>query len=289
MTQEAFSAGKVKALLRLLDDDSPVVGKAVRDELLRNPEQGESFLREAAKDVDAALSDRAVALLEELGWSDGVEAFLDFIRSLKFELETGWFLLDRSVSPTCDVASCHMFMDEMAERCRQLLTPPISARETCMVMNRVFFHEYGFRGATKDSHHPDNSFLHKVIERRRGLPITLSALYLLVARRIGFELEPIGLPGRFMVGCFADDTPFYVDIWSGGRFQEMNELEDFLDRISVEDSATFLLPVTVAETLTRACRNLILQYRKRGDEKRSRLFRTFVAEFENALRREANA
>ena len=289
MTKEAFPAGKVEVLLRLLDDDSPVVRKAVLGELQLHPEQGETLLREATTSMDEALAERAIILLEELGWSDGVEAFLEFIRSLKFELETGWLLLDRTVFPTCDVAACHLFMDEMAERCRELMTPPSSPREMCKVMNRVFFHEYGFRAATKDSGHPSNSFLHKVIERRRGLPITLSVLYLLVARRIGFELEPIGLPGRFMVGCFAEETPFYVDVWAGGRFREVHELEGFLKEVAVENSGSFLLPVTMAETLTRGCRNLILQYRQAGDEEHSRLFQRFVTEFESVLRREANA
>ena len=105
MTKEAFPAGKVEALLRLLDDDSPVVRKAVLAELQLHPEQGETLLREAAVGMDEALAERAIILLEELGWSDGVEAFLDFIRSLKFELETGWLLLDRTVFPTCEAES----------------------------------------------------------------------------------------------------------------------------------------------------------------------------------------
>ena len=80
--------------------------------------------------------------------------------------------------------------------------------EICSVMNRVLFHEYGFRGAGKDFENPQNSFLHRVLERRKGLPITLSVIYILIARRLGFDLEPIGLPGRFMVGCFSDERPF---------------------------------------------------------------------------------
>ena len=289
MSKQTWSAEKARALLRLLDDDSPMVASAVSEQLKAFPEEGDAFLREVAKGADSDLASRALALMEELGWSDGVEDFLGFIRSLKYELETGWLLLDRTVHPTCDVSVCHLFLDEMAERCRQLMIPPITPRETCKLLNRVFFHEYGFRGAAKESHHPDNSFLHKVIEQRRGLPITLSVLYLLVARRIGFDLEPIGLPGRFMVGCFAEDVPFYVDVWAGGHLREIDELQDFLDRISVEDSASFLLPVTVAETLSRGCRNLILQFRREGDEKRSKLFHSFLREFEKALRSEANA
>jgi regulator of sirC expression with transglutaminase-like and TPR domain len=159
----------------------------------------------------------------------------------------------------------------------------------CSVLNRVLFHEFGFRGARKDFNDPQNSFLHRVLERKRGLPITLSVVYILVARRIGFELDPIGLPGRFMVGCFSETKPFYIDVWSGGKFLEIEQMADFLDDSSIEDSGSLLLPVTVAETLTRGCRNLVQQYGKLGDGDNARLFTKFVIEFENIQQREANA
>ena len=289
MTENPLSPDRAKALLGLLDDDSPFVQKALLEELKRLSGSGETFLRETAQGLDTSLALRAGELLYELGWADGQQAFLEFIRSLKYELETGWFLLDRTVSPTCDIAACHLFLDEMSERCRELMTPPISAREQCRIMNRVFFHEYGFRGATKDFSDPDNSFIHKVVERRRGLPITLSVIYLLMARRIGFELEPIGLPGRFMVGCFTEEPPFYIDVWSGGRFREAHELEAFLGDSPSAQSGAYLLPVTVAETLSRGCRNLAMHYRQAGNMDLAGLFLRFVSEFDGALRREANA
>ncbi|MBT3570581.1 MAG: hypothetical protein HN494_17160, partial [Opitutae bacterium] len=164
MTEISLSPERAKALLGLLDDDSPFVQKALVEELKRLSGSGEAFLREISQGLDASLAVRARELLNELGWADGVQAFLEFIRSLKYELETGWFLLDRAVYPTCDIAACHLFLDEIAERCRELMTPPTSAREQCRIMNRVFFHEYGFRGATKDFSDPENSFLHKVVE-----------------------------------------------------------------------------------------------------------------------------
>ena len=153
----------------------------------------------------------------------------------------------------------------------------------------MLFHEFGFRGANKDFSDPQNSFLHRVLERRRGLPITLCVIYILVARRVGFELEPIGLPRRFMVGCFSDQKPFYIDVWSGGKLYEIEDLAGFLNELPIENSGSFLLPVTVAETLTRGCRNLVQQYATQGDAGNSKLFSQFVSEFERVHQREANA
>lgn len=291
VSEDCFTKGRISAILRLLDDESEVVRRGIVAELERHPEEGGVFLREVSEGEEENLAGAARSLLEQLGWADGVKPFLEFIRSLKYELETGWLLLDRVAYPTLDVSGTLAFLDEVAGRCRELLTPPNSARERCMIMNRVFFHEYGFHGAAKDFNAPENSFLHKVIERRRGLPIALSALYLLVARRMDFELEPIGLPGRFMVGCFADERPFYVDAWSGGRLREAGELEAFLnlEGVPAEECSGALLPVTAAETLIRACRNLVFQYEEAGDATNAKLFGGFVREFQDVLRREANA
>ena len=274
---------------RLLDDESPAVRGALISELKNFPEEGVRFLEKVVREPDHFLAKHAHSLLVELGWVDGVGGFLQFIRSLRYELESGWFLLDRTVFPTLDISSSTLFLDRLADRARELLIPPQSARDICSVINRVLFHEFEFRAASKDFSDPQNSCLHRVLERRRGLPITLSVVYLLVARRIGFELEPIGLPGRFMVGCFSEKKPFYIDAWSGGKFFEIEQMEEFLGDSSIENSGSFLLPVTVAETLTRGCRNLVQQFAQSEEVENSGLFQKFVNEFERVHQREANA
>ena len=273
----------------LLDDESPLVRKALLDQLEENAEEGVVFLREMSEDDDPLLARHAQDLMKSLGWVDGVAGFIEFIRSRRYELETGWFLLDRTVYPSFELSSATLFLDELSDRCRELLAPPMLPLEICSVMNRVLFHEYGFRGAGKDFENPQNSFLHRVLERRKGLPITLSVIYILIARRLGFDLEPIGLPGRFMVGCFSDERPFYIDPWSGGRIHEVDQVEEYLGDYSIEDSGSALLPITVADTLVRGCRNLIHHYLKAEDPEKSGLFTTFVLEFERIQRIAASA
>jgi regulator of sirC expression with transglutaminase-like and TPR domain len=117
----------------------------------------------------------------------------------------------------------------------------------------------------------------------------MSVLYLLIARRLSFDLEPIGLPGRFMLGCFSEEKPFYVDPWSGGKIHEVEDMEVYLEDYSIEDSTSALLPVTVADTLVRGCRNLVRHYLLAEDEPKSRLFNSFVLEFERVRRIAASA
>ena len=113
-------------------------------------------------------------------------------------------MLARTVNPRLDAGRCCEQLDAIAARCRELIVEPSSAREKCRVLNRVLFHDYGFRGNIEHYTDPLNSYLDVVLERKKGIPVSLSIVYLLVAQRAGLELEPVGLPGHFMVGCFLD-------------------------------------------------------------------------------------
>ena len=278
-----------QSIKTLIDDETPVVRDAVVQQLKNFPDEGKVFLQEILDGRDPLLAKHAQEINKSLGWADVIGEFLEFIRSQRYELETGWFLLDRTVYPDFQASSATLFMDKLADRVRELVAPPLSPRQTCSVLNRVLFHEYGFRGSGKNFENPDNSFLHRVLDRRQGLPITLSVLYLLVARRIGLELDPIGLPGRFMVGCFAEERPFYIDAWSGGKILELEQMENFLEHSSIEDSGSALLPVTVAETLCRGCRNLVYHFQLSKNPEKSSLFDDFVKEFERVQRLASNA
>ena len=93
----------------------------------------------------------------------------------------------------------------------------------------------------------------------------------------------------WMVGCFSERVPFYIDVWAGGRFIELEEMSSYLGLSSDECSGSVLLPVTIGETLARACRNLTHHYALRGEKKEAEMFQDFVVEFEKTLKIEPHA
>lgn len=114
---------------------------------------------------------------------------------------------------------------------------------------------HGFAGDTREYDHPDNSMLPAVLERRVGLPITLSVLYVAVARRVGIPLHGVGLPGHFVAGHFAHPhaRPQLLDPFHAGV------------RIAVPDLPEALLrPWGPHETVLRMLNNLVAAFTKRG-------------------------
>ncbi len=276
-----------EALLRLLDDESPCVREALLAECREN-EEAIAFLREVTGRRGDAAATHARQLLAALGLDDPRGDFLRFIDSFHYELETGCYLLERTVHPHLEWATVARFLDGVAARCCEFLDPEAPLFEKCKHLNLVLFHEYGFRGDLEHFHDPENNFLGSVIQRRRGIPISLSVLYLLVAERCHFRLEPIGAPGRFLLAHLDDRDPFYLDPFDRGRFRTEEEVRQMLLSRDVEDGSCYLLPAPVGEVLCRFCRNLVHQYTMQGQRDRADLFRGFICAFENAYERESS-
>jgi regulator of sirC expression with transglutaminase-like and TPR domain len=279
---EKLSEVRRDAFLSLLDDPNPLVRKALVAQFSQLGAPAVQFLQEVAHGSHRVLARHATWFLEEVKFTDPVAEFRGFIRSLNYELETGVLLLSRTVSPTLDVGACCDALDRIAERCRELIVPPASAREQCRIINRVLFHEWGFHGNVDHYTDPLNSLLDQVLLRRKGIPISLSTLYLLVANRLGLDLEPVGLPGHFVVGCFSETQPFFVDPFDRGVFLDTDEVFAVLRENKVAAKTSDLMPTPVREVLCRSCRNLASHYQAEGDVEHAKLFASFVEEFDAA-------
>ncbi len=272
------------ALAHLLDDPNPLVRKALLAHFNAHGAEAAAFLRREAEKKGPA-GRAAVQYLRELNFKDPVEDFRLFIRSLSYELETGFVLLARTVSPQADAGVCHAALDAIAGRCRELIIEPSNPREKCRTINRVMFHEWGFRGDPEHFTDPRNSLIDQVLARRKGLPISLSVVYLLVAGRLGLDLYPVGLPGFFLVGGESEGSPFFADPFERGSLRGEDEVVALLRAREYQPEPGELGPTPVREVLCRSCRTLVNHYREAGESDKARLFATFIEEFEAAYAR----
>lgn len=287
MEKPAPGSAHHEALRSLLDDPNRHVRRALLSYFMQLGPPAASFLQEVAQSNHRVLAHHANWFLEELKFSDPIAEFRGFIRSLNYELETGALLLARTVTPLLDAGACCAALDQLAARCRELIVEPASAREKCRIINRVLFHEWGFHGNIEHYTDPRNSFIDQVIARRTGIPLSLSIVYLLVANRLGLGLEPVGLPGHFVVGCYLDDRPFFIDPFDRGVFRDTDEIFTLLRSNNIVPKPTDLSPTPVREVLCRSCRNLVNHYNTDGDPVRAKLFAGFVEEFEATYERHA--
>lgn len=162
--------------------------------------------------------------------------------------------------PQLDVHPYLAKLEAMAQRVRSRLRSRPTASETTTLLNWVLFDQEGLRGNRDDYYDPRNSFLNDVLDRKLGIPITLSVVYMEVARRVGFTTAGIGMPGHFLLKHYdARSGEIFIDVFNRGRLLRREECEQRLSEVTsgqLEMQPGFLRPVTHRLILTRMLNNL---------------------------------
>jgi regulator of sirC expression with transglutaminase-like and TPR domain len=163
-------------------------------------------------------------------------------------------------------------LDEMGCALRRRLDEEPRPERAVMALNRYMFQELGFRGNSAEYYDARNSYLNEVIDRRTGIPITLSTVYMEVARRGGLEVDGVGLPGHFVVRIQTPARPLIVDPFHGGTLLTEKDCQERLDRIfggKVKLEPRMLRPCRRKDMLERILRNLKAIYLRDQDVDRA--------------------
>lgn len=170
---------------------------------------------------------------------------------------------DRVFNPALDTDAVRDAVAGLGEAFADRVATTFDERARVEALPAFLAREAGFRGRPSDYDDPANSFLHRVVERRRGLPISLSVVYVSVARHVGLPLAGIALPGHFVVGHLGLEPQVFLDPFRGGRLFG----RDICDRIvtnvtsgSVTSASPYLAPPSPRTFLTRMLNNLQLSY-----------------------------
>jgi regulator of sirC expression with transglutaminase-like and TPR domain len=163
-------------------------------------------------------------------------------------------------------------LEALAQQVRERMRKNPTARESIALLNQVLFQEEGLRGNREDFYDPRNSFLNDVLDRKLGIPITLSVVYMEVARRTGFPIAGVGTPGHFLLKHYdVVAGEIFIDAFDRGRILTPDECQQRLDDVyggQVEMRAEYLQPVTHREILTRMLNNLRQIYLTHQDSRR---------------------
>lgn len=166
----------------------------------------------------------------------------------------------RTEYPRLDIEAYLNGVDALASRVRKQLRSQLDNIETLCAINGVLFEEERFRGNADDYYDPRNSFLNDVIDRKLGIPITLSVLYLEVARRVGVPLFGVGMPGHFLLKFYeTDGREYFLDPYSGGQLLTRGDCQQRFDQIyggEVSLQSGFLSTVSKRQILLRLLNNL---------------------------------
>ena len=184
-----------------------------------------------------------------------------------FRLAEGALLVALEAYPDLDVDSYRRRLDGMAETISARLGLELEPRRIVSHINACLFKEQAFRGNRRDYYDTRNSFLNEVLDRKVGIPITLSIIYLDIGRRVGLPINGVGLPGHFVVQYGAHPEPFYIDPFHGGKLLSEQDCAARVAQIHGQDlpwQESYLDAVSDLHILARVLNNLKVIYVRKG-------------------------
>lgn len=183
-------------------------------------------------------------------------------------VDDGALLIARDAYPALDIARCRAELDALATRFSSTLESGALVGEQIRHLGFVLFAEGGFRGNDDDYYDPRNSYLNDVLERRVGIPISLSVLVLAVCRRAGVVAEGVGFPGHFLVRV-GGPAGVLIDPFNGGKPLDDTGLTAILRRSnpSARLSASHVQPVGMRAIWIRMLTNLRAIHEQRSDHR----------------------
>ncbi len=207
------------------------------------------------------------------GAQDALEPFRALMAQAdaRIELARASLMIARDAYPELDMAHYLGQIERFALRLREQAADG-AVEDKVIALNAYMFGELGFEGNVDAYYDPRNSYLNEVIDRRTGIPISLSILYMELGRRIGLPLEGVSFPGHFLVRLRLRGGMLVLDPFSGGAPQSEDDLRERIERVVPKGASggipldtlplsQFLEPASHRQILARVLRNLKSIYR----------------------------
>lgn len=269
---KAIPDSEIKALISLIQEEEEDNADRLKGELASiirlNPERVESIV---THEFSANTPQFLLDLLEETRWEALEKMFMRLAMPANADvnLEEGLFLLSKFAYPAISLMDISAPLDAMAQDMETVVGDTDSLEKVIDVFHDVVFGKNGFAGHELNSFSPDNVYLYSVLKNRRGTPVTMAAVYMLLGRRLNVRITGVDFPGHYLVAFKAKNGALLVDPYNGGKIITEKECRDIVARRGMRWTPEFLRASDSAGTIARSISNLIFIYNKLKDEKKN--------------------
>ncbi len=268
---------EIKSLVALLDDEDETIYATVRERLLGYHGQALPYI--PFLEEQNGIAARRFNEIRELILRSTIK---EQLRKLKkgnngdIDLEEGVFLLSRYRYHSLEIPPYTDQLNKYAAELKEKLSSVADETEIFRRIISFFSEEKGFRGNREDYYNDENHYLHRVLETKEGIPITICVVYLLVGKRINLPLSGIGLPGHFVLRFSFGHSHVYFDPYNGGKILSVADCEAIVQNLGYHFTPEYLEPVTNRQIVERILRNIILMLEKRQETEKIESIRQFI-------------
>ncbi|MSQ31773.1 MAG: tetratricopeptide repeat protein [Dehalococcoidia bacterium] len=201
------------------------------------------------------------------------DLFTDMLsrRDGDIELDTASLLIAKEEYPELNVGDYLDRLDSMADEIKSRLSADYNPTEVVETINEYLFINQGFSGNQQSYYDPKNSYLSDVLDRKTGIPITLSIIYMEIGRRLGFKLQGLGMPGHFILGYRLEDELKLLDPYNAGAPVTVEQCQERVKTMTNGGPfrSEFLRPMEKRQIIWRMLNNLKGIYVRASDFKKA--------------------
>tara|TARA_R110002020_G_scaffold15348_9_gene54794 strand:- start:879 stop:1721 length:843 start_codon:yes stop_codon:yes gene_type:complete len=261
-----LTPGELNALVSLLDDSDREVRMHVRDRIISlgndiipflEKKWENSFNPDIQKEIEELVHDLQFSLLKErlIDWRDTDDR----------DLLTGLWIINTYQYPDLEYAKLNAEMHQIYFEVWTAFKSDLTPYEQVRAINNVLFNTLRFSANSKNFHSPANSMLSSVLDSKRGNPLTLCSIYLLVAKKLGLPIYGVNLPNLFVLTYKSADVTFYINAFNKGLIFSRKDIFNYLEQLKIEPKPEYFEPCGHLQMMIRMFRNLENAFEKLGE------------------------
>lgn len=266
---------ELQHLIKLLDDESDFVYENIKERLIFHGDNSINFIKEYADLTDPVIEQRANEIISTINFDKLEQKFKNLdMNENKELLEEAIFLISSFGYPDINIDNYKMILDKMALDIEKKIDDMGYLKNTNLdiinIINDYLFVEKRFDGNSENYYDADNSYINKVIDKKTGIPVSISVLYILLSKRLNLPVFGVNLPSHFIIKYQDSTEEFFIDPFNKGIVISRDEVIQFLEKLGLDEDEFNHIPyLKIAEDkeiIKRVFANLINVFEKDKDE-----------------------
>jgi regulator of sirC expression with transglutaminase-like and TPR domain len=257
---------ELKALVSLLDDDDKQISSHIEEKILSIGNKVIPFLeKEWETSFNPIVQQRIEELIHTLQYDLVKERLKNWYTSKDQDLLTGMWIIATYQYPDIDLEKLKQELEQIYYDTWLEFRPDLYPYDQVKVINSVLFNKLKFGANSKNFHSPGNSMINVVLEMRKGNPITLCVIYLLVAQKLKLPIYGVNLPNLFILSYKDENNQFYINAFNRGLIFSKKDIENYITELHLVPQSSFFEPCDSLEIIRRTLRNLVMSFEKMSE------------------------
>jgi regulator of sirC expression with transglutaminase-like and TPR domain len=268
---------KIKALISLLDDEDTEIVAHVEKEIMS---LGESIIPYLETEWEHNFNPLVQKRIEELIHTLHFDLLRSRLTKWKedggIDLLEGMWLIATFQYPDLTFAKIKADIEQIYYETWLELKNDQLPFDQIKTLNNVLFSNLKFSANTKNFHSPANSMINVVLETKKGNPISLCVIYMLVAQKLKMPVYGVNLPNLFILTYKDKDSQFYINAFNKGLIFSKADIDNYISHLNLSQMEIFYEPCSNLEIIKRVLRNLVVSFEKIGDSQKVEEVKTLL-------------